>query len=855
MKDAVKNRAEAPQKEGEISAFRATVPLPSVMKHIQTLLVLTVAASAAFAQSHTNPVTLNGEWSSYGIGDPYIMKYRGTYYLYCSTKNRNTGVKCWSTKDFITWSDAITCAEDPVTRTAYAPEVVYWNGTFYMYTSPGGGGHYVLSSDSPTGPFLPVTGNVGRSIDGSVFIDDDGKWYFYRASNNGILGCPMPSPTEFGDEVNLNARMGYGWTEAPCVIKRDGTYYLLYSGNHVLSNGYRVDYGKNTNGAISAYAPRTAQNPILIKTEGSFVGLAHGTAFIGPDLDTYYFTYHNLTGRYPNRNLNFDRIGWNGDKLLLMGPTYWEQQAFQQADRSDFFDRDELGANWLTPNGGNWIIQHRDALLQNAPDAAAEYKALYADPTGENYTAEFTVRGKQPATDAARFGVVFGYSDEAGYGTALLCPSRNALEINFKTDNTWGTPEYYPLPGDCNPNVWHHLRIEKSGATYRFFFDGMLKATAACRPGAGRIGYMTARCHADFGYIAFSNQVNGSGIYDIYKPIPGTVQAVHYNTGGEGAGYHDLTPGNTGGGEVRNDSVDVASCTEGGYAVTDNQAGEWYRYNVNVKSSGLYHLGFRYATGETASRVRIRQGDADLTGTVALPSSGGASRWRTFTIKNLKLSAGFQTIRMEIVNGGLDFYEMEFKEAGTPLVGLTDRFDTAFSEDWNYADGTWNIESGEASLNGYGKRTIGDAGWTDYTVQTDITCLNGYDGGLILRVNNPSQGGAGRDPALGTDYLQAYFIHLLPDGVSLGKHNYSYAPLATATAGKHVPDRKYTLRAVVAGANIKVYVDDMETPKIDYTDPDPIISGKVGLRVRNAHVRFDNFSVTANAGEDTVYNL
>jgi hypothetical protein len=48
----------------------------------------------------------------------------------------------------------------------------------------------------------------------------------------------------------------------------------------------------------------------------------------------------------------------------------------------------------------------------------------------------------------------------------------------------------------------------------------------------------------------------------------------------------------------------------------------------------------------------------------------------------------------------------------------------------------------------------------------------------------------------------------------------------------------------VSGSNIKIFVDDQETPEIDYTDTHPFICGKVGYRVCNAHVRFDNFSVT-----------
>ena len=120
------------------------------------------------------------------------------------------------------------------------------------------------------------------------------------------------------------------WTEAPCLIKRNGIYYLLYTGNHVWSNGYRVDYAMNTTqNPISIYTPQMEQNPVLIKTEGSFIGLGHGTAFIGPDLDTYYFTYHNLVriggGMAPSRKFNYDRMAWNGDKLLILGPTNWAQ--------------------------------------------------------------------------------------------------------------------------------------------------------------------------------------------------------------------------------------------------------------------------------------------------------------------------------------------------------------------------------------------------------------------------------------------------------------------------------------------------------------------------------------------------
>ena len=135
-------------------------------------------------------------WPGYGFGDPFVMRYNGTYYLYVSTKDGSTGIKCWSSPDLVNWTYEGLCTKDPVTRSAYAPEVYYYNGYFYMYPSPAGNGHYVLRSTSPTEGFEVVTDNMGMSIDGSIFIDHDGKWYFYSASSNGILGYEMKSPTE-----------------------------------------------------------------------------------------------------------------------------------------------------------------------------------------------------------------------------------------------------------------------------------------------------------------------------------------------------------------------------------------------------------------------------------------------------------------------------------------------------------------------------------------------------------------------------------------------------------------------------------------------------------------------------------
>ena len=156
--------------------------------------------SFAHAQGWKNPMVLPGLMNR-SLGDPYMMKYKGYYYLYVSAGDKN--IYCWRTKDLMEWSNAYVCCTDETTAVAYAPEVIYWNGTFYMCTSPRGGGHYILTSNSPTGPFVHRTGNLGRDIDGSFFVDDNGKRFFYHANNQGIRGCTMPTNLSFGNDVDL----------------------------------------------------------------------------------------------------------------------------------------------------------------------------------------------------------------------------------------------------------------------------------------------------------------------------------------------------------------------------------------------------------------------------------------------------------------------------------------------------------------------------------------------------------------------------------------------------------------------------------------------------------------------------
>jgi xylan 1,4-beta-xylosidase len=818
--------------------------LKTVTLHI---IIIVLLGQASFSQDLDNPLTLEKEWSGYSIGDPYVLKHRGLFYLYCSTKDAETGIKCWSSRDLVNWTYAGLCATDPITKGAYAPEVIYWNGIFYMYTSPAGNGHYVLSSASPTGLFEIISSNLGKSIDGSVFIDSDARWYFYHASSQGILGCPMSGPASIGAGKNLNACMNNSWTEGPCVFKRNGKYYMIYTGNHVISLGYRIDYAINSTGPIEPYTPAHQQNPILLETMGYHVGLGHGSIFIGPDLDSYYLTYHNLVSAIgPFRRLNFDRIAWNGDKMILLGPTAFAQENPELPDAYDFFDRDTIGSGWIFSTGSIWKTEENGWITQDTTIAGDDSwcMAILDSTSSPNYTAEFNLRQTYAENNDAKFGAVFSYTNEQNYGVAALNSTTNSIEINFLTDSTWGTPHIVEMPVPLDYSKWHQIRIEKFNGQFKIFVDGMLITTIPNEAPGGEIGYLTRWCHGNFGFLAFSNNVNGSGTFDVYKPVPGKLPAVQYNAGGEGIGYHEENPSVSAENILRMDEVELVESSLGGYGLASLETGDWFDYNINVEMDRSYNVNIVYASTGENCRIHFYLDGSDISGDVDLPSTGGNNSWKSALVKDLSLQGGYHTLRAKVISGSFHLYSMEILVADNVDFDETRSFEGTFGTGWKYDDGDWSISNGNAYIDGYGKRTFGSKAWRDYTVETDIMFTRSMNAGLIFRVSNPALGGAGDSPSQGTDYLQGYFVGFNYSTVVLGKHNYGWESLNNAS-GNFSLNTWYHLRVVVNDNRIRVYVDDLNTPLIDYTDPIPLISGMAGLRSFNTGVRYKNFHVTS----------
>ncbi len=149
--------------------------------------------------------------------------------------------------------------------------------------------------------------------------------------------------------------------------------------------------------------------------------------------------------------------------------------------------------------------------------------------------------------------------------------------------------------------------------------------------------------------------------FDVPKSIPGVVEAVHYNTGGEGVGYHDNTASNLGG-QYRNDRVDIRVNPKGGWNVGWNQTGEWLKYNVHIAESAAYEVSVRVATALDGGKIRLWLDDTtDLTGIVDILSTGGWNNWKNIKLGDLNLPEGDHTLKVEIVKGEYDFASLSFQ--------------------------------------------------------------------------------------------------------------------------------------------------------------------------------------------------
>lgn len=226
--------------------------------------------------------------------------------------------------------------------------------------------------------------------------------------------------------------------------------------------------------------------------------------------------------------------------------------------------------------------------------------------------------------------------------------------------------------------------------------------------------------------VTASNPYSGSP-----AAVPGTIQAAGYDLGGEGVGYHDTTPGNSGG-AFRADGVDLEAASAGGFDVGWVAPGEWLNYSVDVAVAGPYAIGFLVASSGQGGTFHLEMNGANVTGSLTVPDTGGWQTWQTVTA-SATLAAGRQVARLVADTTGAaavgNFLSIRFTAvtptaAGTPFSGTPAAIPGTIAA----AD----FDNGGAGV-AYVDATPGNTGGAYRSTDVDIEASSegGYDVGWI----------------------------------------------------------------------------------------------------------------------------
>ena len=269
------------------------------------------------------------------------------YYAYCTHSPDHPdmvrGLRLHTSVDLVKWKDrgfVVTPRNSWGKNRFWAPDIIRHAGEFYLYYAVETR-ICVARASHPAGPFHmlgdgPMLPESVR-IDAHVFRDSDERVYFYFVTfdrgNEIWAGELNPDMTSLRkDSLKRQIIADQPWeqhrgriVEGPAVLKRNGLYYLTYSGSHFESPEYAVGY------AVSRHPlgpwKKYVHNPIMKSTS-----YAHGTAHHGfttsPDGREIFMVYHrhfSLEETEP-RALAIDRVRFveqtDGVPILKVhGPT------------------------------------------------------------------------------------------------------------------------------------------------------------------------------------------------------------------------------------------------------------------------------------------------------------------------------------------------------------------------------------------------------------------------------------------------------------------------------------------------------------------------------------------------------
>lgn len=316
------------------------------MKKITITLLAMLTAFPVFAQ---RPII-----QTKFTADPAPMVHRDTVYLYTTHDEDDAeGFKMrdwllYTSTDMVNWTDhgAVASLKDfkwyDGDNGAWAEQVIYRNGKFYMYCPIHGHGIGVLEADSPYGPFRDPIGKPivwqkehWNDIDPTAFIDEDGQAYLYWGNPNVYYVKLNEDMTSYSGEIHMLENPDH-YQEGPWFYRRQGHYYLAYASTCCPEGlGYAM--------SDSPTGPWTFRGYIMSPTErtrGNHPGIIDykGHSYIFGF--NYELNYRICNEHHERRSVHVAEMHYNPDGTIQEVP-YWSETRLEQLGHFDPFRRVE----------------------------------------------------------------------------------------------------------------------------------------------------------------------------------------------------------------------------------------------------------------------------------------------------------------------------------------------------------------------------------------------------------------------------------------------------------------------------------------------------------------------------------
>lgn len=343
--------------------------------------------------------------------------------------------------------------------TAYAGQIVRGpNGRYYLYApvtqaSSGSSDPFAIGvavSDSPLGPFTDahpsgpiisqsVSNNNIQNIDPTLLVDN-GRVYLYWGTFNQLRGVELNTDmvtVKTETQVTVNTLTGY--FEAPWLMKRGSTYYMLYAGNNAGPNSpctptsYHACIAYGT--ASSPLGPWTYRGVVLdiVSSTTSHPGVAEFPAGSGK----FFLVYHTrdaVGGTHFRRSIAFDSLSFDD---TTNPPTIRKVTQTKRAAPSSAPTRNIAPA--ASPSSANgtpiqyWVAAINDGRVEANP-LPPDYWSSWADTSSpSNNTLTYT----WPNTVSINGTAMAFYSDQPAGSNVGVPPPADWYVEYLTTTGTW----------------------------------------------------------------------------------------------------------------------------------------------------------------------------------------------------------------------------------------------------------------------------------------------------------------------------------------------------------------------------------------------------------------------------------